>query len=120
MKKIGARLKQHIPDGPTPAFRVLTPSRESWWHAEIRDAIEGDRPEFCLKTTRQDQYSPQQVANRAAGELNEGRGLIILTLWWKGCPIASFVYASNGRFVFCLRSTDSKIALPVTPFPRKA
>jgi hypothetical protein len=107
-RKLG--IKQHIPESSVePLFQVVEYALgDSYWHIKIKDAIVGDEPEFrfYLPKNRENWPDAQRVANAGAGELNEARGLISLSRYEDGIPVFSAQYASDGRQVYCLWSSD--------------
>jgi hypothetical protein len=107
-KKRSPKFVQYIPSGFEPPFMVVVrTSGETYWHAKIRDAIYGDCPEFRYYPPKKgNSFTVQELANRVAGELNEARGLIQLQEYIDGIPTFYAIFASNGRQVVCVQSTD--------------
>lgn len=108
------KLVQHIPTGPRYPFTVCvhTPG-ESYYKAVIKDSANDDRPEFRYRIPKSKKAfvpTPQQVANAAAGQLTEVRGLIYLTRVKDGIPDLSAIYVSNSRQVLCYWSTSPEEA----------
>lgn len=98
------RFRQHIPDGREPLFQIVerVPG-DNYWHARIADAIIGDEPEFICRIPKKSNYplpQPIDVACKAAGECNEGRGLVTLRRYQDGIPVYCGWFASNGSQVF--------------------
>lgn len=106
---------QFIPDRVVPMFQVVEPTPgETYWHARIADAIQGDEPEFRYTPPKKgNPFTVQELANRVAGELNEARGTIFLQEVVDGIPVFSATFASNSRQVMCVRSTDPARAQPI-------
>lgn len=114
-KRRRPKLVQVTPDMPPVSFAVVERQPGiNYWHFRIADAIVGDEPEFTHAPTKTGyQFSIQELASRAAGELNEARGTVAMQEFRDGIPTFSAVFASNGRQVFCIRSTDHERAKPV-------
>lgn len=113
-RKRRPKFVQHIPEGPEPMFSLVehTPGA-NYWHSKITDAIVGDRPEFRYTPPKKGcPYTVQELANRVAGELNEATGWLTLTEYTDGVPTFASVFASNGRQVTCIASTDAERAEP--------
>lgn len=112
MKGRRPRLVQFTPEQPTALFTFCDTNPDvvpHCWHLKIRDAIVGDEPEWTYTPPGKSKYppfTPQQIANAGAGELNEGSGLVTMTEYRKGVPTFVARYAANGRQVFCIWSTD--------------
>lgn len=103
------KFHQHLPTPAVaaPFVEVERVPGENYWHAVISDAIHGDRPEFrYVPPKRGCPFTPQELANVVAGELNEGRGYLILQEFADGIPVFSSAWISNGRQVLCHRSSD--------------
>lgn len=110
------KLVQVIPDAPPATFQVHERKPgDSRWHFRLRDAILGDEPEFEYRPPKKGcLYTTKELAVYAASEMNEGRGQITATEFADGVPVFSAVFASNGRQVFCLWSTDRSRAEPIS------
>lgn len=109
------KFEQYIREAPEPVFAWVVPEPgANYWLARIRDVIYGDEPEFIYRPPKKGcPYTVQELANRVAGELNEGTGFFTLREFRDGVPVFACAFASNGRQVFCVRSTDSDRAEPV-------
>jgi hypothetical protein len=110
-------LKQHTPEGSAGPFTVVVDCPgDTYWHVRIVDAIVGDEPEFRYVAPKRSKFPPftvQEIANAGAGHLNEARGLVEVVEFIDGNPTFSSLFASNGRQVFCVWSTDPARAAPV-------
>lgn len=112
------KLVQVIPAGPRPAFELVGPAyqREAgvFWGVVIRDLQDDDSPVFEFRPPKcwALDVDPQAVAEAGKRECAEGRGLVTLTEWVAGLPRFSAVYACNGRFCWCIRSTNHARAQP--------
>lgn len=103
------KLVQRIP--PPAAFEAVERREgENYWLVTIVDDTDAhDRPCFEHRVARSKKarrFTVDEVARAAAGELNEARGLVFLSEHRDGVPVASFVFASDGRHVFCIRTSD--------------
>lgn len=109
------RFVQVIPVYPPAMFTVVERALgQTYWDARIADAQVGDEPEFRYTPPKKGcPFTVQQLANAAAGQLTEARGLVTLQEVRDGIPTFTAVFAANGRQVFCLRSTDVQRAIPV-------
>jgi hypothetical protein len=117
------RLEQYIPTGPEPMFQELEhrPEEPRFFHITLRDAISsGHEPIFRYQPPKKSKHPPftiQQIANAAAGELNEARGLICIQEFVEGIPVFTAMFASNSRQVYCLHSSDQERAPSCLPLP---
>jgi len=99
-------------------FAEVDPADGSYWQALTRDHADGfkESVEFrwrIPKTGKGRLVTPQQVANAAAGEMNEARGLAIVIEVLDGMPTFTAVYVANGSQVFCIRSSDHAREIPI-------
>jgi hypothetical protein len=68
-----------------------------------------NEPEYVVNLPKKGaiKVTPQMVANKVAGTMQNGLGFICITLWEEGSPTFTATYASNGRQVLCVRTTDA-------------
>mgnify|MGYP001575005296 FL=1 len=110
------KLEHFIPDGPEQTFTVIAPTPgASYWHFRIQDATSADdRPCWRHYPPKSGcKFTPQEFANRLAGEMAEARGIVSMTEFIDGIPIFAARFIANSRQVLCQWSTDPNRAMPV-------
>lgn len=102
-KRRKPKLKQHLPDGPTPMFQVVEFLKgQNYWHIKITDATsETDRPEFTCRIPKSGvRRTAHEMAVAGASECAAGRGLIQVTRYQDAIPVEFKGFIGNGRHVF--------------------
>lgn len=113
------RLVQHVPWPPPVRFQVVEPTPgDTYYEITLREAppTHGYEPVFHYVAPKKGSpFTIQQLANAGAGELSEARGLVCIQDIRDGLPVFLALFASNGRWVWCVHSSDGARAQPVAP-----